>query len=195
MKARVLVACALAVLLSGCSSTSDSDEPVGGASATPSSATNDPTEPTESPTSTLVPAAGKLLTVSDLDADAFSYRLPDGRWRLGYKDQGGYLDTSAGTWRINGLATAVDVEVGPRFHVKGRLQYWRGDAREPKQIADRTVDGVEGYVIEGAGPDGLLYEYGAEYSQTFGYIEFEFPKDTPKARAVIESVLASFEWQ
>ncbi|CAN5417329.1 hypothetical protein BH10ACT3_BH10ACT3_19500 [soil metagenome] len=196
MKSRVLVACVLAMLLLGCTSTTDPDESDdGGASPTPSSSTEGPVEPTASPTPTLVPTTGKQLTISDLDTEVFSYRLPEGRWRPRYNDQGGQLDTSIGTSLITGLASFSAGDVGPRFYVKGRLQYWRGDERKPKQLDDRTVDGVEGYVIEGVGPDGLLYEYGAANGDSFGHIEFEFPRDTPKARAVIESVLASFEWQ
>ena len=64
-----------------------------------------------------------------------------------------------------------------------------------KRVDNRTVAGVEGFVLESRTRRGLFYQYGAIYKKAFVSVTFEFPRDNAQADAWVESVLASVEWQ
>lgn len=195
MWSRVAVAVLVSGLVAGCSS-DDAVAPEG--TDSPSAETSaSPTEPTpvESTPPEVVPASGVKLTISDLDGEVLEYRLPEsGDWEAGTDGRSANMFTRAGLWRVDSIASASLDGAQLGFYVKSRRAGFPTGDMSPRRVADREVDGVEGYVLESSGSDGLFYEYGAVHDDTYVNVQFTFPVKTPEARDVIESVLASATW-
>lgn len=189
MRSRVFVAATAAAMLAlvvGCSSDAEPSGPDASASSTEPSTE----EPSATDTSTgPAPATGQRVEASVLD-----FRLPESaRWSL---TRGGlsarYFDNDGGIWAV----AVIELGDTPGLDRLARVAEDVQPDLVPKarRLADRTVNGVEGYVLESDGRDRLYYEFGTVYEgQGFSLI-FDFPP-SPRARDWIDSVLASVEWK
>lgn len=190
-------AAALVLALVGCSSDDDpSGEPTGDESSSSAGATpTDEASETSAASPSVAPATGPRI-----DAEVVYYRLPEADWLLGRDGQSAnFYDDAGYTWRISS-SPALAISRSIERLARSRLDLADEDFVGAKRLADRTVAGVEGYVLEAGGGrgtdrDGLFYEYGTVRGEHLIYIYFELPEDSPKAREWIESVLASFEWK
>jgi hypothetical protein len=179
--------------LTGCAD----DEPSGSAPETsaespePATEQDEPTSPDESSASSPEPASGR-----EVDAEVMTYRLPEGRWELG---SGGLTAIRAGAdggcWLIVG--TVGDAYADTTLDELGGLTLELEPDHDPplRRADNRTVDGVEGYVVEGTSRAGTYYEWGAVVGDTWVQLEFDFPEDSDRALEWREGVLASIEWK
>lgn len=202
MRSRVAALCVLVAVvgatLTGCSSagTPGGGEPSGSSMPSEGISSSGVVEPlpSEPAAPTVTPATGPEVVIPDLDVDVLRFRLPEGDWRLTSGGRSGSIDTGDGTTSIGGFTSTAGLKSELGHYAKIGLQSYRGQSPEPERIENRTIDGIEGYVLEGSGKDGLIYEYGTIYEESFLVLTFDFPQDTPTARAWIESVLAGAEW-
>lgn len=189
---RSRVGSAVAVLLLGCAAGCSSEDssgtdpgPTGEPSPTAASSGPSPT-----PSSSTAAAEGE-----DVDTPALSYQLPGRGWRLG---RGGYsasADTADSYWTL-GIGVHQSF-AGDDTDAFAETSLSVAPAMDPpaERLDDRTVDGVEGYVLESSGPDGLFYEFGAVVDDQRVYLDFEASRDAPAAREWIDHVLASVVWK
>ena len=172
--------------LAGCSS---AGEPAPEPTPDASTDTSLPSEPTSPASASVPPAQGTRV-----DAEVVAYHLPDADWTLGRAGlTATFTDERYQDWVISaGPATAI-----ARLDRLAAIRLdWLSIAHDGVQRAEnRTVNGVEGYVLTSGGRDGLLYEYGAIHGGSRVYLTFDFPEDSPMAEEWIESVLASIEWK
>jgi hypothetical protein len=191
------VAAALVLALAGCSSDDEpSSEPTGdGSSSSTGSTPTDGASETSSTSPSVTPATGPRI-----DAEVVSYRLPEADWLLTREGQSAnFFDEAGYSWRISS-SPAVAISHNVERQARSGLELAREDYVGAKRLADRSVAGVEGYVLEaggrrGADRDGLFYEYGTVHGDHTFSIYFEFPENSPRAQEWVESVLASFEWK
>jgi hypothetical protein len=205
VKSRVLAWSVLltAALTTGCAADGTSGEPpVEGASTSSSGSSGssgaDPTDPESATPSEpeVVPASGERLTIATVERDVFGFRLPEGDWSIGASGRTALRDSPEGATSIGAAAATGADGVSLDFLA-------RADKRDFAAITgtkvvrqdNRSVDGIDGYVLEASTSDGLSYKYGSVLGDTSLTVTFEFPEDTPEARAEIESVLASAAWQ
>ncbi|MDE0778688.1 hypothetical protein [Nocardioides sp.] len=198
MTSRVLVQGLLVLALAtGCSSadtTEESGSEGPSTSVSPTPVESDPGSPTpEVPE--VEPATGERLTVATVERDVFGFNLPEGEWRLTSSGRIGVLETPAGSWNITGGAVDGADGVSLDFLARGERQDFIGLGPKPQRRDDRVVDGIEGYVLEAGGRDGLYYQFGSVLGDNWVTVTFEFTEDSPETRGVIESVLASAAWQ
>lgn len=201
MQSRLLMAGVVAVLTTsaglatGCSADAEGTaEPASTALASESSEP-EPTAPDVTPdvTPDVEPATGARLTIEHLGEPVATYRAPTKEWsstgRVASKatvDGSYYLGAGAGiTYPEVSLDDAA--ELG--------LESVERTFAPVERLENRTVDGIEGYVLEGGKGPVLYYEFGATYEDSFVTISLESPVDTLEVRADIESVLASVRWQ
>lgn len=139
---------------------------------------------------------GPEITVTDVERDVFRFTLPGADWSLLADGQNASLSTIRGATYIGGSATVADAPVGDAYYYRNAESALPDDERDVRRVADRTIDGVEGAVFEGSGPDRgrLYYQYVARHEESLLRLKFEFPRDNAKARSWIEAVLASGEW-
>lgn len=191
MRSRVCGAVLLLTLLAGCSSDDGTtgDPPGSGADPGGGTSTAPTTDGTTGASDPVAPAAGRRIR-----AEGFGYRLPEGRWELVSGGRtAGHFDEQGRSWQIGwgySLAFDTDLDTVAANALDVLSETDDGLARGE----DRTVAGVEGYVIEGSGPDGLVYEFGTVRGEGVPQLWFRFPEDSAQAREWIESVLASVEW-
>lgn len=189
----------LSLVLTGCGSgdtarpTSTSSLPAPASPASPeppATASPTPSEPEAEMT-------GPVLTLSEPEREVFRFTLPKADWDVTSDGQSGILSLPSGAAvYVSGSATLADAPVGDGYYYRNAERALPDDQRQVRRVADRTVAGVEGAVFESAGPrrSGLYYFYVARHQEALLSMRFEFPRDTTKARAWIEAVLASGEW-
>lgn len=123
-----------------------------------------------------------------------TYRLPDGtRWLSlnGYESA-----ATVDGWRITFGVSFSEADLDYAADLAIETSYWNGPTK-PVAQEPRTVDGVEGYVVEAVDRDGFFYEFGIvrPRSEKNLFLTFEFPDDGPYYRDLVESVLASVQWR
>lgn len=172
--------------LSGC--TDDGQKP-GGTSRTTTSTSETP--PTTQ--ATVAPATGRLV-----EQNALHFRLFDSPhdWGVdslgsafvaGVRSEYGSFDIAASDLRSTpfttdeGAATALTT----RSKVVPRLT----------RAEDRSIDGVDCYVLIGANAERRRYLVGGYHGGYQFLLEFDVPADEPGTQDKIEAVLASIEWQ
>lgn len=199
-------ALAVVVLLGGCGSgpgseqdDPGSDSPTSASSTppeTPDEATDEATEPpTEEPS--VAPATGPELVISHFEDETFRIRLPEGpRWDVSSSGEVASFVDGAGSWTVSGGAvTSAGPSKGLDFYARNAIRMLRSLDGSAERQADLTIDGVEGYVVEGRNVvDSFVWEYGGVVGDSFLYLKLEVPRDTPKVRAWLESMIASAEW-
>jgi len=206
MRSRVCIAAAvlmgLAGLagLTGCSDDDpgDSAGPGGSPSGSPpATSPGEPTTPPSSGSSGATVAPGRQVTT-----DLVSYSLPaDRKWHLQREGQSAsYWPPTGDHWTVFYSDFVGSTPITAEQMARQDLQSARNQYPDAKQGADRTVDGVDGWVIEASkdtfGDPVLHYRFGAVVHDTdWVTIQFTFPEDTPRTRAVIDSVLGSVEWR
>lgn len=202
MLSRVLLATLVLVLSAGCASDNvDGDPPAspGGSAtsspATPGASTSEPpATPSEPPVPDVVPADGPKLTFSNLDQKVLTLKLPNDMWQA-TGDESSILSTRSGkTYFIDGFANTLVEDADMGAYLRSQKEIYTARGQSPKRGEDRTVDGIEGVTLQESGKDGLFFQYGAQNGTALLTLRFEFPTDTPKDRAWVESVLASAEW-
>lgn len=177
----------LTALLVGCAADEDGAEPP---TTTPSAS-----EPARSETlaAAVEPATGPRLSIEHLGELVATYRAPSPEWsstgRVASKVTGDgsfYLGAGAGiTYPEISLDDAAQLGLESAARTFAPVE----------RLENRTVDGIEGYVLEGGRGPVLYYEFGATYEDSFVTVSLESPVDTPEIRADLESVLASVRWQ
>lgn len=192
MLSRLIVSMLALMMLVGCGS---DDEPSAGGSssgATASGEATPSTEPSGEAEPEVAPATGKKLTIEHLGELVASYRAPTRKWYS--TGRSATWSSINGSWYLGGGAGITYPEISLDDAAEIAIENIKGRFAKVKRLDDRTVDGIEGYVIEGGAGKELFYEFGATYEEAFVTISLEIPVDTAAARGVIESVLASFEW-
>lgn len=198
MRSRVVAALLFVVIaaVSGC--TSD-DEPEADPPAT-SSGTTPPTTPTDGPTSADVadvePAAGEQVQLKN----TVKFRVPtEYDWLIDDSGDsilatavidGGVLDISSHDVLNDddSLDDTADIV----------LDTWAEDTSATyRRTDDRTVAGVEGFVIEGKRNETLLLEFGTLYNGRLVTLDLNYPEtfDPGTAVEIFDAVLASVEWK
>lgn len=150
------------------------------------------------------PTAPEAATGPRVETQVVVYHLPaDGDWEL---SEGGthatwWRDGAAAPWTVaqfeHDERTPPDLEeIADSVLRSERGLYGKGVRR----VADRTVGGTTAFALEyrgrnSAGSPEYVYEVGAVNGSWWSTLTFKFPRRTPQARAVIDSVLASVEWK
>jgi hypothetical protein len=199
MRSRVCIAALLLVALAGCSdddpgsSSTGSDTTASSSAGSTSSSATGSTDPSSSQAS-----AGAQQVATDL----VTYELPsDRKWHLQREGQ------SASYWPPTGDHWTVFYSdfIGSRPITAGEmakqdLRSARNEYPDAEPASGRTVDGVDGWVIQATedtfGDPVFHYRFGAVVDDTdWVTIQFTFPEDTPRTRAVVDSVLGSARWR
>lgn len=201
MRSRVCIAAALLVALAGCSGT---DDP-GGAGGDPATSSAAPSDPSSGSGSTS-PTAGDGVEPADgqsVHARFLTYRLPGGKhWILMRQGLSAYLPSGrpGAFWEVRAFEFQGTHVVDLDQLAGVVLRTMRDDYPALRRVADRTVAGRESFVLEGESKDAygqpaFYYRVGSLVpGGSWASLAFTFPKDTPQARDVIESVLASVRW-
>ena len=124
----------------------------------------------------------------------FTFRLPKGDWFISRAGRAGNLSTGLKTWRIDGGATPAFDSTTLDVGAENAIENYSFGGPPLSRSDNREVDGVEGYVVEGKNRSGFTYIYGTVVGDSLAYVQFDFANDSPKAKAWVESVLASVEW-
>ncbi|GAA3817005.1 hypothetical protein [Nocardioides panacisoli] len=200
MRSRVCIAAVVVVglvALAGCSDDDPGDTAGSGGSPSGSSPASSSSESSAPPSSTATTATGQEVTT-----DLVSYSLPaDRRWHLQREGQSAaYWPPTGDHWTVFYSDFVGSTPITAQQLAQQDLQSARNDYPDAKPAADRTVDGVDGWVIEASkdtfGDPVLHYRFGAVVHDTdWVTIQFTFPEDTPQTRAVIDSVLGSVRWR
>ncbi len=183
--ARTVVIALLLVATSGCNDDKGSaTEPTAPATAGESGTT--PPDPSPS----VAPATGKRIELRSL-----TVRLTD---------DPDWISTGAD---VNAVATIrlpagrVDVSVGDIGAATDDLDRNAESALATKSLgppqtrtANRTIHGVEVFVLEGEDAERRTYELGGVSQDYYFNIKFDLPAGWPEADALIESILASIEF-
>lgn len=183
------------VLVAGCSSDpapdGESSSPTSDSAPTTSAPTTGPTEPS-SPTTTA--AAGPEIQVEDLGTPVLGLQLPgDLAWRLSPDGEGASAKLADGGF-VDFDASTVGALPGKSLGFYARtIGESAGSDPELERLDDRTVAGVDCFVLEASDDSGLFSLVGGVYGETLVYFSFTFPRDDAAAREVVESVLASVE--
>jgi hypothetical protein len=184
----------MAVLLAACG---DSDTPH--AERTPSTTQTAATE--SSSTSTVTPTVTPTVAPAEgkpIDLPSLTGAFPSG-WRVVDRTAG---SNSAGDTNImtGGFVFVSDLKnLGSEdFDEKVAivLEGYAGDKKQPVRGENRAVDGVEGWVLEGAS-DGseLIYEFGTFLDGQDIHFTFSFQNAPKNAMEIVDSVLASVQWR
>ena len=182
-RARLAVACLVAVLLTGCQ-----DEDPGATAGT------EPADPSSGPASqsqAVEPADGP--TVENAYA---SYRVPAG-YEVGEEQAGTIPADDSGPGR-----SAITLAEVPAFGstdlgmVAGVVARNLAQDRRPKRMEETTLDGVPVFHLEGQLDQTFWFAgYGAIRDDTVVYVRFDLDTPPAKSRQVVESVLATWHWK
>jgi hypothetical protein len=200
-RARLVALVGVVALLSGLSGAcGDSDGPDASPTASASSSTSAPTTeatPTQSTATesapTVAPADGKPIVLPTLTG-----AFPAG-WTLIERNSG---STSAGDTDVTtgGLVYVSDLKNfgSEDFDEKVAIvmDYYADDKTKPKRTENRVVDGVEGWVVQGASDmDQFVYEFGTFLHGRDIRFTFSFRKAPKDPMETVDSVLASIHWR
>lgn len=187
------MALAFALALTGCSS----DDAPGPDAAEPSvssspSGSSSPADSASSPSPTVEAATGPQLSSDQLTA-----HLPaDEGWEVGNGGRSGYHDldpteppsdvylggSGRGTTDLDELAAVV---------LRGEQDSHPAARRED----NRTVAGLEGFVVTAEDEDGYHYEFGTVTGGYHASVVFDLPRNDAAAHELIDAVLASVAWK
>lgn len=184
----------LVVVLGGCGD----DEPTG-ADGTPQPTSSSSDAPSPAPSEAaddVEPATGQLIEINALTMRLFE---ADG-WivdKLGTSvvvaldgfDQGipGAFSISGGGLASSGTDLEINAEVAVEAAADDRIK--------SERVANRVINGVECYVLEGADDTRRIYIVGGNHGGYLFDLEFEVPVEWPGSDELIESMLASIEWK
>ncbi len=198
MHSRAAVGVAVLLLgLSACTSDSTVDEPGGpttsATSATSSPGSTAPAGPTTGPTTAA--AAGPELVVKDLGPPLLRLRLPDELdWRIRSGGDAGSADyPGGGSIDVDAVTIVAYPENDLDYYAGITGDLSRSLGSKVERLDDRTVAGVEGFVLEARG-DTFSYTFGAIYGGSLVNLSITTPQDDARTREWIEAVLASAEW-
>jgi hypothetical protein len=196
MRSRVCIAAAALlglVVLAGCSD----DDPGGTAGSDPASTGGSTSSSGTSPSGTATEDAGQQVTT-----DLATYTLPaDRRWHLQRQGQSAaYWPPTGDHWTVFYSDFVGSQPITADEMAQQDLQSAQSEYPDAETGPDRTVDGVDGWVIQASkdafGDPVFHYRFGAVVHDTdWVTIQFTFPKDTPQTRAVIDEVLGSVQWR
>lgn len=192
--ARVLVAALLSSLALGLVACSD-DDPSGDPTSEPTSTASE-TDSSESPSPDAAPSV-EPATGEVIELNALRIRLVAREdWivqRVGTTVVAA-LDGDTGTFQFGGggigtSGTDLDeaAEVARDIESAGDVPLER--------LPNRTIDGIECFVLEGADDEERRYLVGGIHNGFRFDLEFEVYLEWPDADAMIESMLASIEWK
>jgi hypothetical protein len=189
--ARASCATFVVAVLAGCSTTEGTD--AGPSSPATSSSDAAPETPSEPATPDVTPAAGELMLIDGTEGDVFTVRAPEG-WEVSATGASASTTTARGlsSYLLPGARPAFTGDLERQATISLRNQ--RSEVPGLVRMDNRTVDGVEGFVLEGGAGRELSYRFGAVHEGQVAEVLLELPRDTPEARATIESVLASIQW-
>jgi hypothetical protein len=188
----------LTVVLAGCDGDEQADpkpSPSGSTSASSDASPSDPESTTGTPTPTVVPASGETLTL-----EQFTITMPAG-WKVEQESDGGSAiqrgnDHTFGNIIVHSF-DRIGIDSLDSFvtaYVKSRNH----DGYDLKRLDNRTIDGVEGWVVQGTDPLGdFTYEYGTFSDDQEIHVAFYYNIEyNPSADpfTVIEPVLATLTW-
>lgn len=182
------VALAFALALTGCSSDDGPD------AADPSSSAGSPslTASASSEAPTVEAATGPQLS-----SDQLSAHLPaDEGWEVGNGGRSGYLDLDPSEppsdIRLGGSGRgSADLDAVAAVVLQGEK-----DSRPAARREDnRTVAGLEGFVVTVEDGDGYHYEFGTITDGYHASVVFDLPRNDAAAHGLIDAVLASVEWK
>jgi hypothetical protein len=189
VRSRVCCAVLLLAALVGCSG---DEEPSAEPTTTGSAESSTTGSPTSEPSPSITPAEGQRV-----DTEVVTFRLPEGGWRVD-GSRASLLDDGGQYWdiaMIHAPAFGIGLDKAAADRLDSRREY---DNLRLTRSPNRTVDGLDGFVLEGVNADdgkGMFYEFGVINGDNTVFLEFEFPKPTAKARAWVESVLATVKWK
>lgn len=196
---QVLAAAVLTlVLVGGCSSDPAPDGEDPSASAPTASTTTPTTTPTTSPTEPASPTttapAGPVIEVEDLGTPVLGVQLPgDLEWRLSPDGEGASAKLADGGF-VDFDASTVGALPGKSLGFYARIiGESAGSDAELERLDDRSVAGVDCFVLEGSDDSELFSLVGGVFGETLVSFTFTFPRDDAQARELIESVLASVD--
>lgn len=183
----------LALASAGCSA---GDDPAPGgrdapSAVAPSSEADAPTSPAAEPESA-VPATGPRLS-----SDLLTAHLPaDDGWEVGNGGRSGYHDLDPSEppsdVRLGGSGRgAEDLDALAAVVLAGERDTRPAARRE----ADRTVAGLDGFVVTVEDEDGYHYEFGTITDGYHASVVFDLPRNDAAAHRLIDTVLASVEWR
>lgn len=183
------MALAMALALTGCSS---DDEPGATEPSSPADGSSSPTDATTSASPSVEAATGPQLSDDQLTA-----RLPaDDGWEVGNDGRSGYLDfdpseppsdvrlggSGGGTTDLDEVAAVV-------------LTSEKDSRPAARREDNRTVAGLEGFVVTIEDDRGYHYEFGTITKGVHSSITFDLPRNDAAAHELIDAVLASVEWK
>lgn len=176
------------LLLAGCEGGEGSEV---SSSAPGAPTTSDTPVPTETSSATVEPAAG-----SPFRTNVVSMRLPEG-WKVFQEDSTFWAVIDADRRRMSGGFTMFDgPSLGTTDLDKLARNAIRSGAAELEREDDLVVAGVEGYVLTGEDSGGdYVWQYGTVRGGNRVDIDFELALPEDEATALIESVLATWEWK
>lgn len=192
--------------LAGCGTDdADGDTPQDPTSPAASSADASETTSTEStePTGSTESADPGAATGRRVETQLVAYRLPaDIDWNvsMGGRFADWWSDEMVGPWTVSQFEHLDSTPPALDSIASTSLRNLRRDYPSAERLDNRVVNGVEGWVVESNGKNSFgrsifHYEFGAVHGAGWATLNFEFPKDTPATREVIDSVLASIEWK
>ncbi|MEV4999543.1 hypothetical protein [Nocardioides sp. LML1-1-1.1] len=197
-----LLAAALLVVALGACSDDGKDEPKSSpstSSGTPGETTSGSADPTSSGPTEVEPATGPLVTLHS----TATLRLPASvKWRT-YGDKTTVVtiksvDFAPGTEKFYYVDVTEFPQIDDNLARMAELarESQEGTREIPLKVgANRTIAGVEGFVLEGQGPNGQFYEWGGlDADNVLTTVAFVVPNGLDLEEWV-EPVLASLQWQ
>ncbi len=197
MLSRIVLVALVLGLAGGCAS--DEAGSPGGESAPSASGPADPgatseVAPSEPATPEVAPATGPSITIRRIDEPVFTASLPDDKWRLSSEDFAVFSTRLGERYTISGFANTVIGQANMRSYLRFQRETYAPSDQFPERGEDRVVGGVEGVTLLESTKDRFFFQFAAQKGEALLTFKFEFPKDTPRARAWVESVLASARW-
>ncbi|TNM37427.1 hypothetical protein FHP29_16485 [Nocardioides albidus] len=188
---RLVAAAVLMLALAACA---DDDRRAGGsastAGATRTTETSEAT-PTAPETPSVVPATGEELSV-----ESVSMRLTDSpKWGITATS----LTVVAGLSGPHGILDVVvqDVPAGLGRTTESKAVGWEevsaNQVPAPKRVANRTIDGVDCFVLDGRNDKLHRYVVGAVVNGRLFVLTFVVPTGIPDGDQLIEQMLASVD--
>lgn len=199
----LLAAAGLVLALAACSD-DEGDVPKGSPDSSASSgassdATSDASAPTSAASAEVQPATGPLVSLRN----TATLRLPASlEWSV-YGDKTLVVTIESKDFPP-GAEDFISIDFTEFPQIDDSLARRAAVSRESQQEdtgipltigANRTIGGVEGFVLEGKGPEGQFYEWGGlDADNVLTQVTFEIPNGVDVAEWV-EPVLASLQWK